>query len=177
MTTSRQKPRRQPDKVEIPRLGFSEREVNLLGSLLTHPDLVTALPDSERNSWGLWNTLELLRTNNLAVYVPVVDGQIAGVVWARYLMPDIVTGMWGFLKPYRYGASEALRLILADVFATMQAKAIMVFVAHDNRQSYAGCWHAGFRPQGTIRGYHTVNGHAKDVWVMIKERDHAIGTI
>ena len=87
------------------------------------------------------------------------------------MLSGMATGTWGFFKEQRYAATEALKMITDDFFATTDCNSIMVFIDEKNRQSYAGCYAAGFRPQGEIGNLMYFGGKPVKSKIMILEKN------
>lgn len=95
------------------------------------------------------------------------DGRFCGSVDLR---PDGVGGAWlGYgLGPWARGRGlldRALRLLLPWGFETLRLEVLHWAAVAGNWPSRRAAWRAGFRVEGTVRGFLTVRGDRYDAWV------------
>lgn len=169
--------KRQECSVKLLQLGFYEKAVAYFTNAVLHPDMRGAFPEEDLTKQELRKAVESIRDGEIAAWMPVVDDHPAGLITAKYMTPDLVTGTWGIFKPYRYASTKVLEAITAEIFERLKPRAIMVFVATSNRASYAGCWRAGFRPKGILSQHLLLNGERKDAYIMVKEASDGVGVV
>lgn len=157
--------------VEVLQLHYCDEAVNFITGFFYDNTIFNSLCDDDRKPSFIFNFIESFKTGKILCLLPRVGSETVGMFYGYFMNHSVFEVHQGMFSATRKGNSVLSARACADkAFEITNAHSMMGFVPKSNKPSTYCAQMSGFKIQGEIKNYFTINGKKEDVHILVRER-------